>query len=63
MEEGDFDPSNFNKVIEDLDYKIIMTGRKTSEQDETMMFQGELSVYIKKEDRTITTPVYGECGC
>ncbi len=63
MEEGDFDPSNFSKVLEDSDYKISMSGKKTSEQDETMMFTGQLTVFIKKENRTITTPVYGECGC
>ncbi len=63
MEEGDFDPSNFSKVLEDSNYKISMSGKKTSEQDETMMFQGKLTVFIKKEDRTITTPIFGECGC
>lgn len=63
MEEGDFDPSNFSKELEDSDYRISMSGKKTSEQDETMMFQGQVTVFIKKENRTITTPVYGECGC
>lgn len=63
MEEGDFDPSNFSKVLEDSEYRISMSGKKTSEQDETMMFTGQLAVLIKKENRTITTPVYGECGC
>jgi hypothetical protein len=63
MDEGDFDPSNFSKTIENAEYKVSMTGKKISELDETMMFQGQMTVEDKRSGEKITTPVYGECGC
>ncbi|MBW8359865.1 MAG: hypothetical protein K0M63_08720 [Weeksellaceae bacterium] len=63
MDEGDFDPSNFSKTIENAEYKVSMTGKKLSELDETMMFRGQMTVVDKKSGEKITTPVYGECGC
>lgn len=63
MEEGDFDPSNFNKSIENADYRINMTGKKINELDETMMFEGKMTVENKKTGKKFTTPIYGECGC
>lgn len=63
MEEGDFDPSNFNKTIENGDFKVIMSGRKVNEMDEVMMFAGEMTVENKKTGEKTTSPIYGECGC
>ncbi len=63
MEEGDFDPSNFNKNIENEDYSISMSGRKTDEGDETMQFEGVMTVKEKKTGREFTSSVFGECGC
>lgn len=63
MEEGDFDPSNFNKTIENEEYRVKMTGEKINELDETMMFKGQMIVENKKTGEKITTPIFGECGC
>ncbi|MBF6609564.1 MAG: hypothetical protein ITF99_00260 [Chryseobacterium sp.] len=63
MEEGDFDPSNFNKIIENEDYSISMSGRKVHEGDETMQFEGVMTVKEKKTGREFTSSVFGECGC
>lgn len=63
MEEGDFDPDNFGKVIENNDYKIEMKGKKIKELEEVMMFEGEMTVTNKKTGAKITTSIYGECGC
>ncbi len=63
MEEGDFDPSNFSKTIENAEYKVEMNGKKIKEMDETMMFEGKMTVENKKTGEKITAPIYGECGC
>ena len=63
MEEGDFDPSNFQKAIENDNYKVLMKGQKIKEMDEVMMFTGEMTVEDKKTGEKTTTPIYGECGC
>lgn len=63
MEEGDFDPSNFNKSIENSDFKVKMSGKKVNEMDEVMMFAGEMAVENKKTGDKTTSPIYGECGC
>ena len=62
MEEGDFDPSDFSKTISTEEFTLTIKGRKLKELDETMKFQGELS--LKKKDGTKSvTHIYGECGC
>ena len=63
MEEGDFDPANFQKSIENADFKVLMKGKKIKEMEEVMMFSGEMTVENKKTGLKTTTPVYGECGC
>jgi len=63
MEEGDFDPSNFTKTIENGDFKVKMTGKKVSEQEEVMMFSGQMTVENKKTGEKTLSPIYGECGC
>ena len=63
MEEGDFDLGSLNRTIENSDYKIHMTGKKISEMEETIMFEGELNVENKKTGEIFNTPIYGECGC
>ncbi len=63
MEEGDFDPSNFNKTMENGDFKVTMYGKKISEMEEVMMFSGEMTVENKKTGEKTTSPIYGECGC
>ena len=63
MQEDDLDPSNFTKNIENSDYKINLSGKKIDEMDETMMFQGTMTVENKKTSHRFSTPIYGECGC
>lgn len=63
MEEGDFDPSNFSKTIENANYKVTMIGKKVNELDEVMMFAGAMTVENKQTGLKITSPIYGECGC
>lgn len=63
MEEGDFDPSNFQKTIENEQYKIHMTGKQVSAQEELMIFKGQLTIENKTNRKQTTTPIYGECGC
>ena len=63
MEEGDFDPENFQKTIENADYKVEMKGKKLKEMYEVMMFDGEMTVTDKKTGETATTVIHGECGC
>ncbi len=63
MEEGDFDASNFQKTIENEQYKIHMTGKQISAQEELMIFQGQLIIENKTNGKQTTTPIYGECGC
>lgn len=62
MEEGDFDPENFSKVIKNNEYSVTIQGKKVNELEEVMMFQGTMTVENKKGEKTIT-PIYGECGC
>ena len=63
MDEGDFDPSNFTKTIQNAQYLVEMIGKKIDEGDETMLFQGKMNVTDKKTKEVISTTVYGECGC
>ena len=62
MEEGDFDPENFSKVIKDEEFTVTIQGKKVNELEEVMMFQGMMTIENKKGEKTIT-PIYGECGC
>lgn len=62
MQEGDFDPSNFGKTLNNGEYKLKMTGKKTNDSEEAMMFQGEITVE-NKNGETTTSTIYGECGC
>ncbi|MGZ5263086.1 MAG: hypothetical protein ACXWCF_04765, partial [Kaistella sp.] len=63
IKEADLDPSNFTKDIENSDYKVNLRGKKINEMDETMMFQGTMTVENKKTGERFSTPIYGECGC
>lgn len=62
MNEGDFDPENFSKIIKNDEYSVTIQGKKINELEEVMMFQGTMTVENKKGEKTIT-PIYGECGC
>lgn len=62
MEEGDFDPSNFSKTIENENLTLTIKGRKLKAIDETMTFQGELTLEKKDGSKSVTY-IYGECGC
>ncbi|MDP2455050.1 MULTISPECIES: hypothetical protein [unclassified Kaistella] len=62
MEEGDFDPDNFSKIIKNDEFSVTIEGKKVNELDEVMLFQGTMTVENKKGEKTIT-PIYGECGC
>jgi hypothetical protein len=62
MEEGDFDPSDFNKTISNDDYTITIKGKKVKEFGETTTFEGKL-ILKKKDGSTSITTIYGECGC
>ena len=53
---------NFNKVIKNDDITVTIQGKKVSELEEVMMFEGTMTVENKKGEKTIT-PIYGECGC
>lgn len=63
IKEADLDPSNFTKNIKNSEYKVILSGKKINEMDETMMFQGTMTVENKKTGERFSTPIYGECGC
>lgn len=62
MKEGDFDPENFSKVIKNDEFTVTIQGKKVSELEEVMMFEGTMTVENKKGEKTITS-IYGECGC
>lgn len=62
LEEGDFDPENFGKVIKNDRYTITIKGEKLQDQEEAMMFRGTMTVEDTAGNRT-ETPIYGECGC
>lgn len=62
MEEGDFDPDNFEKTLDNGEYKLTMKGKKLNSNDETMIFEGEITLENKNGEKT-TSPIYGECGC
>ena len=62
MQEGDFDPSDFSKTISNEQFTVSIKGRKLKELDETMQFQGELTLQ-KKDGTKSVTHIYGECGC
>ncbi|AYO57453.1 hypothetical protein CO230_04545 [Chryseobacterium sp. 6424] len=63
MNEGDFDPSNFKKTIENAQYRVTMSGKQLSAQEELMIFEGQLTVENKSSGEKVTTPIFGECGC
>ncbi len=62
MEEGDFDPDNFSKIIKNDDITVTIQGKKVKALEEVMMFEGTMTVENKNGEKTIT-PIYGECGC
>ncbi|MBS1573558.1 MAG: hypothetical protein JST62_14285 [Bacteroidetes bacterium] len=62
MEEGDFDPSHFERELKSNGYILKMKAQKLNEDPETMIFQGEMTI-TTPEGNTITSPIYGECGC
>ena len=63
IKEDGFEPANFSKNFENADYKVSITGKKIDEMDETMMFQGLMTVENIKTGKKATSPIYGECGC
>lgn len=63
MEEGDFDPDNFDRVIENDDYRVSMKGTRIKSEKEVMMYTGKMTVENKVTKQKITTTIYGECGC
>ena len=63
INEDGFEPANFSKNFENADYKVSITGKKIDEMDETMMFQGKMTVENIKSGEITSTPIYGECGC
>lgn len=62
MREGDFDPSDFSKVIKNSEIAVIIKGKKVKESGEKNTFEGEMMVETKDGMKT-TIPIYGECGC
>ncbi len=63
MEEGDFDPENFVKKLDNGDFLIEMTGKKMEGPEEVMLFNGSITVTNKKTGQKTTSPIYGECAC
>lgn len=49
------------KEIENDGYKISVKGKKIK-GEEALLFEGTLTIE-KPDGSTITTPIYGECGC
>ena len=62
MREGDFDPSDFSKVIKNSEVAVIIKGKKVKEAGEKTIFEGEMMIETKDGSRS-TIPIYGECGC
>lgn len=50
-----------SKEIENDDYKISVQGKKIK-GEEALLFEGTLTIE-KPDGTTVTTPIYGECGC
>jgi hypothetical protein len=53
MEEGDFDPSDFNKTISNDDYTITIKGKKVKEFGETTTFEGDGKGFSKEFERNV----------
>lgn len=62
MREGDFDPSDFSKIIKNSEVAVIIKGKKVKEAGETTAFEGEMMIE-RKDGTKNTIPIYGECGC
>lgn len=63
MEEGDFDPENFDRVIENKEYRVSMKGTNIKGEQESMMYEGQMTVENKRTKEKTITSIYGECGC
>ena len=63
IKEDGFDPADFSKNYQNSEYKVSIAGKKINEMDETMMFQGQMTVENIKTGEKISTSIYGECGC
>lgn len=50
-----------SKEIETESYKISVKGKKIK-GEEALLFEGTLTIE-KPDGTTVTTPIYGECGC
>lgn len=51
MREGDFDPSDFSKVIKNSEVAVIIKGKKIKEKGETTTFEGELTLEKKMAEK------------
>ena len=51
------------KSIEDKNYKITLNGNRVKNDDEALIFKGNMKVLNKKTGQEIQSPIIGECGC
>ncbi|WP_187477649.1 hypothetical protein [Amniculibacterium sp. G2-70] len=62
MEEGDFDPSNFNRILKHNGYTLEMKTKKLNSDPEAMIFEGSMTL-TTPQGKSIHSTIYGECGC
>jgi hypothetical protein len=63
MEEGDFDPSHFDRVLKnEKGYTLKMKAIKRNSDPETMVFEGEMTL-LTPDGKSIFSTFYGECAC
>lgn len=62
MEEGDFDPSHFERVLKNKDFILKMNAEKVNSDPEIMIFKGVMTL-TTPDGKSYTTPIYGACAC
>lgn len=62
MEEGDFDPSYFQRTLKNNGFTLKMKAQKLNSDPEAMIFQGTMTL-ITPDGKQITSTIYGECAC
>lgn len=63
MEEGDFDPQDFSKIIENEAYTVQIKTQRTADDVENMRYSGTMEILEKQTQKRATLPIWGECGC
>lgn len=63
LKNQDFDPSAFSYQLENGNYRVEVSGKKISNEDEVIRIRGKITVKDKKTGAKTDTAIYGECGC